>query len=199
VERGAEGLARHGYPTHDGGRAARVDFARTPATPLGGPGADRTAAVVRALDETRIAACHQAVGAMSTALAMTTDYLNSREQFGVPLSRFQALTFRAADMYVSLEMARSMALWSTLVQLEGDDEAVADAATRASLLVSRTGRHIGQEAIQLHGGIGMTAEYPVGHYTSHLTALEHWLGDGRHHLARLSATVGDHADVDPIP
>jgi alkylation response protein AidB-like acyl-CoA dehydrogenase len=65
--------------------------------------------------------------------------------------------------------------------------------------VSRSGRHIGQEAIQLHGGIGMTAEYSVGHYTSHLTALDHLFGDGHHHLGRLAAEVGDHAEVDPQP
>ena len=102
-------------------------------------------------------------------------------------------------MYVSLEMARSLALWATLVSIAGSPEEIADAAARASLQASKAGRHIGQEAIQLHGGIGMTAEYAVGHYTSHLTALEHWLGDGRHHLSTLAARVGDHDEVDPIP
>jgi alkylation response protein AidB-like acyl-CoA dehydrogenase len=200
VEPGADGLVRDGYATHDGGRAARVTLDHTPGVPLGEPGADRTADVVRALDVTRIAACHQAVGAMSVALSSTTDYLRTRKQFGVPLSSFQALTFRAADMYVSLEMARSVAMWATLVLLDcADDAPVGEAAARASLQVSRAGRHLGQEAIQMHGGIGMTAEYAVGHYLSHLTALEHWLGDGRHHLAGLAERIGDHADVDPIP
>jgi alkylation response protein AidB-like acyl-CoA dehydrogenase len=195
----AEGLTREGYATHDGGRAARVALAGTPATPLGEPGIDATAVIERALDETRVAACHQALGAMSFALTTTTDYLKSRKQFGVTLNKFQALTFRAADMYVSLELARSTALWATLVLDAGDPAAGHDAATRAALQVSRSGRHIGQEAIQLHGGIGMTAEYSVGHYTSHLTALDHLLGDGRHHLGVLAARVGDHAEVDPLP
>ena len=199
VEADTEGLTRDGYPTHDGGRAARVAFDATAATPLGEPGTDATARIERALDETRVAACHQALGAMSFALTATTDYLKSRKQFGVTLNKFQALTFRAADMYVSLELARSTALWATLVLDAGDERAGHEAATRAALQVSRSGRHIGQEAIQLHGGIGMTAEYSVGHYTSHLTALDHLLGDGRHHLGMLAASVGEHAEVDPLP
>jgi alkylation response protein AidB-like acyl-CoA dehydrogenase len=199
VRGGAEGLTREGYRTHDGGRAAKVAFVQTPAVPLGDAGADCTPAIERALDQTRVAAAHQAIGAMSFALATTTDYLRSRKQFGVTLNKFQALTFRAADMYVSLELARSTALWASLV-LDADDPAAGhEAATRAALQASRSGRHIGQEAIQLHGGIGMTAEYSVGHYTSHLTALDHLFGDGRFHLASLAATVGDHAEVDPLP
>jgi alkylation response protein AidB-like acyl-CoA dehydrogenase len=193
----AEGLAREGYATHDGGRAARVALAGTPAVPLG-DAVDRTAAISRTLDLARVAACHQAVGAMQVALDATTSYLTSRKQFGVTLNTFQALNFRAADMYVSLELATSLTAWATMVLVGGDDAAVADAAARASLQVSRAGRHIGQEAIQLHGGIGMTAEYSVGSYTSHLTALDHLLGDGQHHLSRLAATVGDHAEVDPL-
>ena len=189
---------RTGYAVHDGSRAARIRFSGTAATPLG-DGGDATATIATALDRTRIAACHQAVGAMAFQLETTTSYLTSRKQFGVTLNKFQALTFRAADMYVSLEMARSLTLWATLVSIAGSPEEIADAAARASLQASKAGRHIGQEAIQLHGGIGMTAEYAVGPYTSHLTALEHWLGDGRHHLSTLAARVGDHDEVDPIP
>ncbi len=193
----AAGLDREGYATHDGGRAARVSFAGTPAVPLGEP-VDRTAAIARTLDLARVAACSQAVGAMQVALDATTSYLTSRKQFGVTLNTFQALNFRASDMYVSLELATSLTAWATMVLVAGDDAAVADAASRASLQVSRAGRHVGQEAIQLHGGIGMTAEYSVGSYTSHLTALDHLLGDGQHHLTRLAAHVGEHAEVDPL-
>ena len=198
VEGDAAGLRRAGYATHDGGRAARVELDAVSAVPLG-DAADRVTAIARVLDETRVAACHQALGAMATALRTTTGYLTSRKQFGVTLNKFQALTFRAADMYVSLEMARSLVLWATLVLLEGRDDQVPEAVTRAALQVSRSGRHIGQEAIQLHGGIGMTAEYSVGHYTSHLTALDHLFGDGHHHLTRLAAAVAGHAEVDPLP
>ena len=191
----AEGLTRTGYRTHDGGRAAKVAFAGTPAEPLG-DAADATALIERAQAEARIAYAHEALGAMETALTTTAEYLKTRKQFGVTLNKFQALTFRAADMYVSLELARSTALWASLVVDAGGD--VLTAADRARLQTSRAGRHIGKEAIQLHGGIGVTAEYKVGHYTSRLTAIDHVLGDGDWALARLAAGVGDHETVDPL-
>ncbi|MPQ97062.1 acyl-CoA dehydrogenase [Modestobacter sp. I12A-02628] len=192
----AEGLTRTGYRTHDGGRAARVAFAGTPAELLGEAGGDRTADVERALAMARIAYANESVGAMDTALAMTSEYLTTRKQFGVTLNKFQALTFRAADMYVSLELARSIALWATMVADAGGD--VVLAADRARLTTSRAGRHIGKEAIQLHGGIGVTAEYKVGHYTSRLTAIDHQLGDGDWALGRLAAGVAGHESVDPL-
>ena len=86
-----------------------------------------------------------------------------------------------------------------MVLATGDAARTADAAARAALQVSRASRHVGQEAIQLHGGIAMTAEYSVGSYTSHLTALDHLLGDGQFHLSALAAAVGDHEEVDPLP
>jgi alkylation response protein AidB-like acyl-CoA dehydrogenase len=193
----APGLTRSGYPTFDGGRAARVTLDGTPAAPLGPP-ADASAHIARALDGARIAACNEAVGAMQFALSATSEYLTSRKQFGVPLKAFQALTFRAADMYVSLELATSVATWATMVLASGTDAEVAEAAARAGLQVSRASRHVGQEAIQLHGGIAMTAEYSVGSYTSRLTALDHLFGDGQLHLSTLSAAIGDHDEVDPL-
>jgi alkylation response protein AidB-like acyl-CoA dehydrogenase len=199
VQPDASGLTRTSYTTFDGGRAAHVAFDSTPATPLGEPGADQSAAIAQAVAAAQIAYGHEALGAMAYALTATTEYLKSRKQFGVPLMTFQALTFRAADMYVSLELARSTVTWATLVLLDGDTDAAIEAASRAKLQVSKAGRHIGQEAIQLHGGIGMTAEYSVGHYTSRLTAIDHALGDGRHHLAALSTTLDDHEVLEPLP
>jgi len=199
VDKAGSGLSRTGYSTYDGGRAARIAFKDTPAVPLGAPGVDQTSAVARALDGARIAAANEAVGAMQFALSATSEYLRSRRQFGVPLKTFQALTFRAADMYVSLELATSVATWATMVLAAGSPDEVAEAAARAGLQVSRAGRHVGQEAIQLHGGIAMTAEYSVGSYTSHLTALDHLLGDGQFHLSALARGVGDHDEVDPLP
>ena len=190
----AEGLTRTGYRTHDGTRAAKVEFAGTPAQPLGE--GDQAAAIERAQARARIAYGHEALGAMETALTTTAEYLKTRKQFGVPLSKFQALTFRAADMYVSLELARSTVMWATLVvDADGD---VVTAADRARLQTSRASRHIGKEAIQLHGGIGVTAEYSVGHATSRLTAIDHLLGDGDWALSRLAATVDAHETVDPL-
>ena len=192
----AAGLTRDGYRTHDGGRAARIAFDKTPATPLGEAGTDHGAAIDAVIARAQIAYCHEAVGAMDVALSTTTDYLKTRKQFGVTLNTFQALKFRAADMYVSLELAKSIVTWATLVLDSGEDPL--EAASRAKLIISGRGRHIGQEAIQLHGGIGMTAEYSVGHYMSRLTAIEHTLGDGREHLTRLMTTLEGHEEVDAL-
>ncbi len=195
VQGDATGLTRTGYRNHDGTRSANVRFDGTPATQLG-TGGDQTPAIERAQAVARIAYSHEAVGAMDTALRTTTEYLKTRKQFGVTLNKFQALNFRAADMYVSLELARSIALWASVVQLSDGD--VVTAADRARLLTSRTGRHIGKDAIQLHGGIGVTAEYKVGHYTSRLTAIDHLLGDGDFAADRLAANVGSYPTVDPL-
>jgi alkylation response protein AidB-like acyl-CoA dehydrogenase len=195
VHGAAAGLTRTGYRTHDGTRAANIRFEGTPAVVLG-TGGDQTAAIERTLAEARIAYGHEAIGAMDTALRTTAEYLKTRKQFGVPLNKFQALTFRTADMYVSLELARSLALWASMVQEAGGD--VVSAADRARLQVSRAGRHIGKEAIQLHGGIGVTAEYSVGHYTSRLTAIDHLLGDGDWAADRLAANVASYETVDPL-
>ena len=190
---------RTGYPTYDGTRAARVGFDGTAATPLGEPGADLTNSISTVQDITRVMAANQALGAMQFLLPTTTEYLRSRKQFGVPLSTFQALTFRAADMYVSLQLTHSMVDWATMVVAQGDpDRPVADAARRVSVQVSRAGRHVGQEAIQLHGGIAMTMEYSVGMYTAHLTALDHLLGDGGHHLRELAGAVTTYEALDPL-
>jgi alkylation response protein AidB-like acyl-CoA dehydrogenase len=201
VQPDAAGLTRTSYTTFDGGRAAKVAFDSTPATPLGEPGADRSATIAAVIAQAQVAYGHESLGAMDTALKQTTEYLRTRKQFGVPLMTFQALTFRAADMYVSLELARSTVAWATLVLLDGgsDADAAIEAASRAKLQVSKAGRHIGQEAIQLHGGIGMTAEYSVGHFMSRLTAIDHTLGDGRHHLGALSSTLDDHGVIEPLP
>jgi hypothetical protein len=192
----AAGLTRTGYRTHDGGRAANVTLDGTPAELLGEGTADRSADVERAQALARIAYANEAVGAMDTALRTTSEYLKTRRQFGVTLNRFQALTFRAADMYVSLELARSTALWASMVADAGGDVVVA--GDRARLQTSRAGRHVGKEAIQLHGGIGVTAEYSVGHYTSRLTAIDHLLGDGDWAADRLAASVDAYPTVDPL-
>jgi alkylation response protein AidB-like acyl-CoA dehydrogenase len=193
-----ESADRTGYATFDGGRAALVAFSATPATLLSDDAADL---VARAEAEAEVAYAHESVGAMEAALAMTSEYLKTRKQFGVPLKAFQALTFRAADMYVSLELVKSLALWATLVLQDNAEDlaAVVDAASRAKLQTSTAGRHIGKEAIQLHGGIGVTMEYAIGHYTMRLTAIDHLLGDGRHHLGRLSRGVGSYGVVEPLP
>ena len=194
----ADAVSRTGYTTADLTRAASVTFDGSAATPLGEPGRDLAPSIATISDLTRIMGANQALGVMQSQVRATTDYLKSRKQFGVTLNTFQALTFRAADMYVSLELTHSMVDWATMTITVGDPDAVADAADRVGLQVSRAGRHIGQEAIQLHGGIGMTAEYAVGVGTAHLTVLDQWLGNAGHHLTRLSGRVTDHDLVEAL-
>ena len=188
------------YETFDGGRAARVAFDKTPATPLG-EGGDATEATKDVIAAATVAYCHESLGAMDTALKLTTDYLTTRKQFGVTLNRFQSLTFRAADMYTSLELTRSIVTWATMVLADesASAEKKREAASRAKLQVSRAGRHVGQEAIQLHGGIAMTAEYTVGHLTARLTAIDHLLGDGRQQVRNLSRRLTSYDVVEPLP
>ncbi|MBS2939292.1 acyl-CoA dehydrogenase family protein [Nocardioides sp. J2M5] len=187
-----------GYAAADLTRAATVRFDASAATPLGEPGRDLSASIATISDLTRIMGANQALGVMQSQVRATTDYLRSRKQFGVTLNTFQALTFRAADMYVSLEMAQSMVDWATMTIAGGDPAVVADAADRVGLTIARTGRHVGQEAIQLHGGIAMTAEYAVGVGTAHVEVLGQWLGNGGHHLGRLAARVADHEMVEAV-
>jgi alkylation response protein AidB-like acyl-CoA dehydrogenase len=187
------GVTRRPYRAHDGSRGADIEFASAAAIALGAAGdsiPDATAHIDAAAVRAQALLCAEAIGAMEEALRLTTEYLKTRKQFGVPLRTFQALTHRAADMYVSLELARSMSYYVTMSLADGAADPTI--AARAKLRVGRSGRHIGQEAVQLHGGIGMTAEYPVGHYLARLTAIEHTLGDSTDQLRHLAAHVGDH-------
>ena len=193
-----ESVSRTDYAVFDGSRAARVELSGTAAVPLGEPGRDLTATIATISDITRIMGANQALGVMQAQVAATNDYLRTRKQFGVTLNTFQALTFRAADMYVSLELTHSLVDWATMVIAAGTREDIADAADRVGLQVARASRHIGQEAIQLHGGIAMTAEYSVGVGTAHLDVLGQWLGGAQHHLTRLADRVADHDEVEAL-
>lgn len=179
VDAGADGLTRQPYRTFDGQRGAQLDFDGAAASPLG-EAIDASAAIEHANVRISAALCAEAVGAMEEALRLTTEYLKTRKQFGVTLNTFQTLTQRAADMYVSLELARSMSLYAAMSIADGNLDPVI--AARAKLQIGRSGRHIAQEAVQLHGGIGMTWEYPVGHYAARLTAIEHTLGSSQDQL-----------------
>ncbi|MFZ2242638.1 MAG: acyl-CoA dehydrogenase family protein, partial [Gordonia amarae] len=187
VDASAAGVTRTAYRTHDRRRGAQIVFDGAPAVRLGSGDASSIIADVEVT--TQIAQCAEAVGALERCLELTTEYLKTRKQFGVTLSTFQTLTQRAADMFMWLELARSMSLYATTALSEG----LADAtiASRVKLQVGKSARIVGQEAIQLHGGIGMTAEYPVGHYVSRLTAIGHTLGNPDAHLAALSRKVND--------
>ncbi len=188
----ADAVTRNSYPTFDGQRAAQIDLDSAPAEPLGDPAEVRDAsrAVGHAIVRIQSALCAEAVGAMEEALRLTTEYLKTRKQFGVTLNKFQTLTQRAADMYVSLELARSMSLYAAMSIADGNLDPLI--ASRAKLQIGRSGRHIAQEAIQMHGGIGVTAEYPVSHYAARLTAIEHTLGSAQDHLHALLDRVADY-------
>lgn len=183
---------RHSYATFDGQRGAQIDLDSAAAEPLGDASQvrDASSAIRDAVIRIQSALCAEAVGAMEEALRLTTDYLKTRKQFGVTLSKFQALTQRAADMYVSLELARSMSLYAAMSIADGTLDPVI--ASRAKLQIGRSGRHIAQESIQMHGGIGVTAEYPVSHYAARLTAIEHTLGTSGDHLHNLIDHLGDY-------
>lgn len=188
VEAGAAGVMRTPFRTHDRRRGAQIALASAPATRLAS--GDRAGEALRRVDIlTQTALCAEAVGAMERALELTVEYLKTRKQFGVTLATFEALTHRAADMYVLLELARSLSSYATGTLAEGTADEIV--ASRAKLQICRSARQIGQEAIQMHGGIGMTAEYPVGHYVSRLTAIGHTLGDADAHLSRLANSITD--------
>ncbi|MHA3701947.1 acyl-CoA dehydrogenase family protein [Jatrophihabitans sp. YIM 134969] len=172
----AADVTRSAHPQQDGLRAADIRFDGTAASPLGSA-TDATAAIDAVVDLATAMLCAEAVGAIDRMLWLTVDYLKTRVQFGTPISVFQALQFRAADMYVSLEQARSMALMARLA-LEGDDAAERRRAVRAAKVqVDQSARHVGQEAVQLHGGIGITMEYPVGHYLKRTAVIAKTFGD----------------------
>ncbi|MFE2957498.1 acyl-CoA dehydrogenase family protein [Nocardia tengchongensis] len=185
----AEGLTRTPFRTFDGRRGAQLDFASAAAELLG-DGGDARAAVTAVEVAAQASLCAESLGAMEEAMRLTTDYLKTRKQFGVTLSKFQTLTQRAANMYVSLELARSMSLYATAAVADGSADQVA--ASRARLQVGRSARHIGQESIQMHGGIGITTEYPVSHYVARLTAIARTLGSDLEHLRVLTDRVGEY-------
>lgn len=188
----ASAAQRSPYRTFDGQRAAQIDFDSAPAEALG-EATDASGAIARALVRITSGLCAEALGAMEESLRLTSEYLTQRKQFGVTLSKFQTLTQRAADMYVSLELARSMTFYAAMsVADENLDPTI---AARAKLQIGRSGRHIAQESIQLHGGIGVTAEYPISHYAARLTAIDHTLGSASDQLHVLIGQLDDYEVV----
>ncbi|HEX4261585.1 MAG TPA: acyl-CoA dehydrogenase family protein [Acetobacteraceae bacterium] len=189
VDADGAGVTRRIYPTQDGRRAAEIRFADAPAEAVGDP-ENAAPVVARVADEAIAALCAEAVGVMGAMQTLTVDYLKTRKQFGRAIGEFQALQHRAVDMYVALEQARSMALFATLMASEDDAGERARAMSAAKVQIGKSGRHVGQEAVQLHGGIGVTMEYAVGHHFKRMTMIEKTLGDTETHLARLAAAGG---------
>ncbi len=189
VQADAPSVTRRGYPTQDGMRAAEISLINVSAEALGDP-AEALPVLERANDEMLAALCAEAVGVMDAMHVMTVDYMKTRKQFGRAIGDNQALQHRAVDMYVSLEQARSMALYATMMASERDSLERQRAMHAAKVQIGRSGRHIGQEAVQLHGGIGVTMEYAVGHHFKRMTMIERGFGDTDSHLAALARLGG---------
>ena len=191
VERSASGLTLRGYPTQDGARAAELTLTATPATMIT---ADGCALLEQAVDVGIAALCAEAVGLMDKLVAITVEYMNTRKQFGATLASFQALRHRVADVKMQLELARSMSYFASLKL----GEATAPrrrALAQAKLQLGLSMRYVGQQCIQLHGGIGMTDEYVASHYFKRLTVMEMSFGDTLHQLGEVSARMQDTAGV----
>ena len=191
VERSASGVTTQGYVTQDGSRAAEVQLASAPATLIT---TDGLAALELAVDTGIALTCAEAVGVMDKTLAITVEYMNQRKQFGVFIASFQALRHRVADMKMQLELARSMSYYASL-KLGAPAEERRRAMARAKVQLGQSMRFVGQQAVQLHGGIGVTDEYIVSHYFKKLTQLEVTFGDTLHHLGEVSARMQDTAGV----
>ena len=190
VDAHAPGVSRRGYPTQDGLRAAEISLARAHAEDVLGDPAGALPAVQRTVDEAIAALCAEAVGAMTAMHESTVDYMKQRKQFGRAIGDFQVLQHRAVDMFVSLEQARSMTMLATMMAASDDTKERHQITSAAKVQIGNSGKHIGEEAVQLHGGIAMTMEYKVGHYFKRMTMINLLFGDAAHHLAMVSAGNG---------
>lgn len=191
VERSADGVAARGYVTQDGSRAAEVVFDNAAATLVA---ADGLPVLEHAVDIGIAATCAEGVGVMDKTLALTVEYMNTRKQFGVPIASFQALRHRVADMKMQLELARSMSYYASL-KLNAPAAERRQAMARAKYQLGVAMRFVGQQSVQLHGGIGVTDEYMGSHYFRKLTQMEMVFGDTLHHLGEVSARMTDTAGV----
>jgi pimeloyl-CoA dehydrogenase small subunit len=192
VDATAQGVARRSYTMRDGTRAAELSLSAVELganAVLGEVGAGFP--VIERVVEGGIAAtAAEAVGAMETMQAMTLEYLKTRQQFGRPIGQNQALQHRASEMFMSLEQGRSMAMLAAIMVDEADAGERAHNIAMAKVGVGQAARFVSQNAVQLHGGIGMTEEYAVGHYFRRCMVIEHSFGDTAHHLSRLADEVG---------
>jgi alkylation response protein AidB-like acyl-CoA dehydrogenase len=192
IEGTAAGLERRRYATQDGHNAAdlRLTGVRCPRDAVIGDPESGYATLQAVVEEGMAALCAEAIGAMDRLLALTLDFLKTRQQFGQPLGQFQALQHRAVDMFVTLEQARSMALYATLMLSAPEAAERHRAATAAKAHVGAAARRLGQEAVQLHGAIGMTVDYACGVLFKRLTMIDTSLGHARHHARELAQLGG---------
>ncbi len=191
VTASAPGAHAEGHLCQDGSRAATVSLVNSPATLVS---TDGLAALQLGVDVGLAALCAEAVGVMDATVAYTVDYMNTRKQFGVAIASFQALRHRMADVKMQLELARSMSYYATL-KLGAPAPERSLALSRAKVQLGQSMRFVGQQCVQLHGGIGVTDEYIVSHCFKKLTQLEMTLGDTLHHLGQVRDRMGETAGV----
>ena len=191
VVKGAAGATVRGFPTQDGARAAQLTLAASPATLLAVQGLPL---LEQAVDAGIAALCAEGVGVMDKLLAITVEYMNTRKQFGVPIASFQALRHRIADVKMQLELARSMSYFASL-KLGEPAAQRRRALAQAKLQLGQSMRFVGQQCIQMHGGIGVTDEYLASHYFKRLTVMEMTFGDTLHQLGEVSSRMLDTAGV----
>ena len=192
IDAKASGVSVRGYPTIDGLRAAEVTLSGVKVGAegvIGEPG-KALAVIERVVDEGMAALCAEAVGAMEVMHELTVDYLKTRRQFGVPIGNFQVLQHAAVDMLMATEQARSMAMLAAMMAEEPNAVERHKSIAAAKVQIGRSGRFVGKTATQLHGGIGMTMEYKVGHYFKRVTAIDVLFGDADHHLAAIAKMGG---------
>jgi alkylation response protein AidB-like acyl-CoA dehydrogenase len=184
VDKGAKGVTMRDYPTVDGGRAADIHFENValPAEALIGPADHGLPLVEKVVDEAIAATCAEAVGVMRRLHEGALNYTKQRRQFGAPISSFQVLQHRMADMFIQLEQSISMTYMANIKVT--DDAARPGAVSAAKVQIGKACKFIGQNAIQLHGGLGMTDEMAIGHYFKRATLIESLFGSVDHHLAR---------------
>jgi len=189
VPAGAPGLTVRGYPLVDGGRAADLilDDVRLGDDAMLGVEGQAFPVIEKVLGAGVLALCAESLGAMEVAKADTLEYLRTRRQFGVPIGSFQALQHRMVDMAMEIEQARSAVIRAAAALQSTDHVAREKALSAAKFTIGRTGILVAEEAIQLHGGIGMTWELPLSHYAKRLVMIDHQLGDEDFHLQRFAA------------
>ncbi len=188
----SEGIAIQDVRSNDGMRIATVHFknVRVPAAALLGEAGKGWELLDAATDHGIALLCAEALGVMEALSHATLDYLKTRQQFGVPIGKFQALQHRMAEMFIQLEQARSMAMLAAVKMAASDGTERRRTISAAKARIGEAMKFIGQQAVQLHGGMGVTNELPAAHLFKRLTAIELTLGDTDHHLARFAAQPG---------
>ena len=192
IDADASGVSRIGYPTQDGLRGAEITLQSVKVGPEALIGAEGAAwpVIARVADEAVAALCAEAVGCFEKMHELTLEFLKTRSQFGATIGSFQALQHRAVDMFIELEQSRSMTMYASML-VSGDDAVErARAVSAAKVQIGESAKIIGREAIQLHGGVGMTMEYAIGHYFKRTTMIDILFGDANHHLKRLAQMDG---------